>query len=721
MTRSKTRSTASVGDVPRCSPAIAAAFSDRPRTRSQGGSDVEGSRIPPGSSSTHRDLPRPTEAQVAQVATPTCTIDRAAIQGICATEDRKLKDAIAQGMEQAFKAHEERFKALETGINQLTQSAADAKDEGLIQQEMRTMRTDVNKLLESQGLGSTQKDSAIEELRNLFQIVMDRLAHVEENSQQVVKQTPKESPEDEFEILDENSPLQKFDAQVARRKSKKRKRRREKLRRKRRRESGSTSSSSEEHDDVETLSTPSDSEGGSSVVLLEQHVSSTHRAKGPKHDRMKELKPNNPLFDRLLSYRYYRLNRTTHSRSAKETGKVRDHIKRLELTMQRHRFSGEDPILVLDFLNKMVDEANTLGMSEAQAYLSLPYFLSGSAESQFRAVRTASTSSHGGISCWPEAVQYLLRTYATPAAIRDAIQNLRETRQKPGETETAFSVRLNEACFRCGNVYPEWEKMTLFIDGLDPAIRSVVARHREQTSRKELSFEQLVHFAQDEGDSLRARSRAGRQGQLQLPRQDRPPHKKSRALLAGSSVEFREHSSRPSVATHRDNVGMLRPDEQTNAPLLSSYEPSITQTDEDSVRALPIHGHRQVHPNRIPYQEHSPGMRYQRPGWQEKPTRPVEKMHAPPRDRRSLICHTCYAKEHVAPDCSLPLRSLHLVVENFERLTEGEKTTVPIVSYLRAKAQFNLDGTFVPTETRNPQPEVSERHPAGLLRPNSKN
>ena len=55
-------------------------------------------------------------------------------------------------------------------------------------------------------------------------------------------------------------------------------------------------------------------------------------------------------------------------------------------------------------------------MAEGQSFISFPKFLAKTPEPRYRA------RQHGGhdrgITAWPEAVQYLLRTYATPGAIR---------------------------------------------------------------------------------------------------------------------------------------------------------------------------------------------------------------------------------------------------------------------------------------------------------------
>ena len=67
---------------------------------------------------------------------------------------------------------------------------------------------------------------------------------------------------------------------------------------------------------------------------------------------------------------------------------MRDHIRRLEVSLRDHTFDGHDPMMVFSFLADLVEECNTLQSSEAQAYLALPYLLKGTAKEQFKAVRS---------------------------------------------------------------------------------------------------------------------------------------------------------------------------------------------------------------------------------------------------------------------------------------------------------------------------------------------
>lgn len=113
------------------------------------------------------------------------------------------------------------------------------------------------------------------------------------------------------------------------------------------------------------------------------------------HVGMTWMKPSKLLLDRLMSYRYYLLQRTQGARNRQATGMVRQLMKRMELTMHEYNFVGDDSILVLDFLTCLVEEADILSKKEGQAFISLPYLLTSHASRQFRASRNGARS--GGI------------------------------------------------------------------------------------------------------------------------------------------------------------------------------------------------------------------------------------------------------------------------------------------------------------------------------------
>ena len=101
----------------------------------------------------------------------------------------------------------------------------------------------------------------------------------------------------------------------------------------------------------------------------------TPLGRGPRHEGLKELRPSNPLYTKLVSYRHYRLKFTDQERTGRETGKVKDHVRRLELTLRDEAFDGSDPVRVLPFLSAFVAEADVMEMTEAQAISPCPMLL----------------------------------------------------------------------------------------------------------------------------------------------------------------------------------------------------------------------------------------------------------------------------------------------------------------------------------------------------------
>ena len=216
----------------------------------------------------------------------------------------------------------------------------------------------------------------------------------------------------------------------------------------------------------------------------------------------------------------------------------------------------------------------------------------------------------------------------------------------------------------------------MFVDGLDPAIRPVVARFRESRSRKRLTYQSLVHFAQSEGDAYRARRRHGQKPPLFVSKTDKDASKDARrgsALIADSSVEFRDPEYR-TVAPRADENAYLAHEDWSSVP--TGVLPSQTNEDSGSGSALAM-GYMPA--PRIPYHNMS-----NRPGWVQKPYQ-GNKTQSPSSD---LICHSCYARGHVASKCTLYLKDWPHVIRNYESLSEVDRTKVPNTSYLVARLRF---------------------------------
>lgn len=85
----------------------------------------------------------------------------------------------------------------------------------------------------------------------------------------------------------------------------------------------------------------------------------------------------------------------------------------------------------------------------------------------------------GVLTCWSEAVQYLLRSYVSGNHIRAAVLALRDVGQHPTVDEKTYSVCLANPDVRCGNIHTLDEKKNLLIDGLLPGPKTTVSRYRK--------------------------------------------------------------------------------------------------------------------------------------------------------------------------------------------------------------------------------------------------
>ena len=383
------------------------------------------------------------------------------------------------------------------------------------------------------------------------------------------------------------------------------------------------------------------------------------RKEGPAYPGLTTIRPSDPDFDRLMNYRFYRLIKRAHQRSADSMIVAHRRLTAMTLTLGEWKFDGRDPILIFQFLTRLTEEADLNQLTEAQAFATLPRFLSGMAETQFRSARGSSRA--GGIHNWPQAIQYLLQTYATPSAIRQAAQRVQDTKQLPQEDETEFSLRLNNSITRCGNVYDETKRMTLFVNGLIPEIQPMVARYRERSSRTSLRYEELVQYARDEGLSFRARNK----NQRPSPRLSSAGPKRSvhfvdeYAQLEGNTPS-QQQLMYLGGDSHQEELTSIDTNE------LPSTEPSLNQGYLEEEQLLYTETTR---PPAIRYGDRQSSRN--RPGWVNKP---------------KLVCYHCYAKDkHVSPDCDITANQLSEVIRNYDLLTAQERERVPRIAYNIAK------------------------------------
>jgi len=419
------------------------------------------------------------------------------------------------------------------------------------------------------------------------------------------------------------------------------------------------------------------------------------RPKGIGHYNLSVIKPSETRFDRHMSYRYYRLRKLEDRSSDSALAATRQFTKRMEYTLAKKCFSGKDPIQVLPFLAKFVEEADRVGISEPSAYMVLDLYLEEPASEALTAARGRGQQS--GVSAWPEAVNFLLATYATPAVLRNAVASVKAVTQNDNENEVDYGTRLRMAATRCGNAFTDAELLTIYIDGADRRIRPLLARYRENLPRNSVTLDTLVSFARDEGEAVRA------QAVTKLP---------PRGAHSGARIHLVEHGSAVPSSTQggEEMVGLIDGviSSQDTAELPSTIGEDQACLDDAVLYGEPRRGrqggghHQHVAAPPLSYENNQ--TRMSRPGWVNKP-----------RDDR-FICHTCYALGHTSLQCVVGIGKAALVVRNYEMLTDEQRSRVPRAAYDCAKLYLKLraeqhNGSLSPSATAaemTAQPNASQ-------------
>ena len=622
-------------------------------------------------------------------------------------------DNLLAPLQAAYTTLETRVSEIQTEVQNLVANpAATLADQATLREltnQVRALRVDVNTLMEGQPAGAGPSTSAAND--NRFERVNNRLVRVEEAEQrlQSLLTTLEVRVEDitageaglsaplatqRPEVVPPVSTQEAQNVQVQGRREEPREAPRAEHRRSRRNESRERRNSDRESNRDETPGHSSDDDDRR-YRRGETRGGVFARRRGSSYPHLEVIRPTNRDYRTLVDYRQYRLRDERNVRTGRETTKTKDHISRLALVLQDLKFDGTDEIMILHFLARFVTEADTLEMSEGQAYLALPHFLRGMAEAEFRS--TADTPV-GGVTCWPEAVNYLLRSYATNEAIQTALLALRDVRQRDGETELDYNTRLNKAERRCGNPHTVEDRITIFIDGLTPAVKPLVYRYREENPSA--TYLQVLQKARAEGEARRAATPQRRASPLLSPRKLSPQVRQPALRRPGrdrrSNLLLEDTHSPPmsgdivrSLENDYDNVHYMD-EHSTSMPSTEFVTAEGTEPpQEDSLLAFERARNRTVRPAHVPYSEYDHTTRHSRPGWVDR-----RSGYGPTEGRRppKIICHICYRVGHTAPDCILTVREMFRIVANYEALEEEERSRVPASSYWRAKNQYVPDG-----------------------------
>ena len=411
--------------------------------------------------------------------------------------------------------------------------------------------------------------------------------------------------------------------------------------------------------------------------------------RGPHMYGLKEITPGDPRFQRVLSYRTYRLRNTDGGRGPIKAYNTGVNTCRVAHVMESHVFDGTDPISVLSFLSRFKQQMDNNKLAEGAACLICPNFLAGDAKEAYEN-NFELPEDEGCFNNWPEGIKFLLKSYAKDRHIEEALASLEDIKQMPDEKESAYAKRLRTQARRCGGFFSEPEMITRFIRGLLEDLKPLLRLTRADYSLPNV-FQDFVELATAQGEAHRA-----------LSGQDFKPLKRREGVYAPVT----KPSLRPTkttVLSRGPQVYSVDPIEEQGDDL-PYYPPGAAPPGADPVMALhtpdeaPSHVPNQeldmsetlssepagplssevylIHPNRNPRQPHyAQPTSQQRPGWVAFRNEPTD------------ICFECFALGHKKPNCPYLAKTFYdanfreVVKRNYYQLTRQQK------EYLRAIAR----------------------------------
>lgn len=120
------------------------------------------------------------------------------------------------------------------------------------------------------------------------------------------------------------------------------------------------------------------------------------------------------------------------------------------------------------FLTCFVKEAGMSCMSKASALIALYTSLADRDKTQYR-INLSGGSQQMGITCWPEAVQYLLYSYADATTMREVPDGFRKIRRNEDEAEELYRKQVTRTSSDAEMITIRIRKSTLLL--MDSPIR----------------------------------------------------------------------------------------------------------------------------------------------------------------------------------------------------------------------------------------------------------
>ena len=222
---------------------------------------------------------------------------------------------------------------------------------------------------------------------------------------------------------------------------------------------------------------------------------------------LKVIRPLNDHFTRALSYKTYRLRKKDNSYNDEIAQGLSKTARKLKHVMTVPLFDGVDSIAVLAFLKNYKFACDETGVSEGAALPLMKYFMAGEAKDTMlsyvgRGTGFADTEPGvDAINSYPEAVQWLLITYARESVLQVAYREVATMTQRQGDSENEYALRLRKAALRCGDAFTERNLIATYIEGLGHASHHVIREDVALNPR--MTFQEIRMKAQSLGDTQR--------------------------------------------------------------------------------------------------------------------------------------------------------------------------------------------------------------------------
>lgn len=159
---------------------------------------------------------------------------------------------------------------------------------------------------------------------------------------------------------------------------------------------------------------------------------------GPHHSRLCELIPSDMRFQRLVSYRRYRLRNRDQVFGPAVSRNIGIWTRRLQQVMDKHALSGTRPVSCLRLLSAFKKALDDEDIPEGAVLRIWPNFLTHDAYELFNQLTEDGDAQIGDFASYPEAVQFIFRTYANDRTIEDAVERLETLQQSATETPKQF-------------------------------------------------------------------------------------------------------------------------------------------------------------------------------------------------------------------------------------------------------------------------------------------